>query len=129
MKLPRGSEEHFCDAESGITAAHWYNNSIVTIASSEYGVSPVVKAERYIASKKKHTNVLMPNAVHQYNQKMGGVDRLVKILHSTGLQFMRKVVLSNHHLPDYIMSKQCLDFCKRRRLQRRSVVIHTCCCC
>ncbi|XP_063872958.1 piggyBac transposable element-derived protein 2-like [Scylla paramamosain] len=52
MKLPRGSEEHFCDAESGIIAARWQDNGIVTIASSEYGVSPVVKAERYVASQK-----------------------------------------------------------------------------
>ncbi len=48
----------------------------VAIASSEYGVSPVVKAEPCVASQKKRMNVLMPNAMHQYNWKMGGVDRL-----------------------------------------------------
>ncbi len=37
MKLPGGSEEHFCDAESGIIAEGWHDNRIVTIASSEYG--------------------------------------------------------------------------------------------
>ncbi|KAK8379513.1 hypothetical protein O3P69_019442 [Scylla paramamosain] len=41
--------------EPGITAARWQDNGIVTIASSEYGVSSVVKAEHY--------------------RKMGGVDR------------------------------------------------------
>ncbi len=76
MKLSRGTEEHFCDAESGIIAARWQDNGIVTIASSEYGVSPLVKAERYVASQKKRMNVLMPNAIHQYNRKMGGVDRV-----------------------------------------------------
>ncbi len=75
-QCPRGSEEHFCDAESGITAARWHDNGIVTMASSEYGVSPVVKAECYVASQKKPMNVLMPNAIHQYIRKMGGVDRL-----------------------------------------------------
>ncbi len=76
MKLPRGSEEHYCDAESGIIAARWHDNGIVAITSSEYGVSPVVKAERYVASQKKRMNVLIPNVIHQYNRKMGGVDRL-----------------------------------------------------
>ncbi|XP_045109694.1 piggyBac transposable element-derived protein 3-like [Portunus trituberculatus] len=56
MKLPRGTEEHFCDAESGIIAARWQDNGIVTIASSEYGVSPLVKAERYVTSQKKRMN-------------------------------------------------------------------------
>ncbi len=67
MKLPRGSEEHFYDAELGIIAALWHDNGIVTIASSGYGVSLVVKAERYFASQKKRVNVFMPNAIHQYN--------------------------------------------------------------
>lgn len=45
MKLPRGSEEHFCDIETGTIAAS------VTLASG-YGVSPVVKAEGYVVSQK-----------------------------------------------------------------------------
>ncbi len=32
MKLPRGSEEHFCDAESAIITARWRDNGIITIA-------------------------------------------------------------------------------------------------
>ncbi len=76
MKLPRGSEEHFRDAESGIIAARWQDNGIVTFASSEYGVLPVAKAEPYVASQKKRMNALMPNAIHQYNRKMGGFDRV-----------------------------------------------------
>ncbi len=35
-----------------------------------------MKAERYIASQKKRVKVPMPNVIHQYNQKMGVVDRL-----------------------------------------------------
>ncbi len=76
MKLQRGSLEYYCDTESEIIAACWHDNGIVTVASSEYGVSPVVKAERYMASQKKRVKVPMPNVIHQYNQKMGGVDRL-----------------------------------------------------
>ncbi len=76
MKLQRGSLEHFCDGDSKIIAARWQDNGVVTVASSEYGVSPVVKAERYIASQKKRVKVSMPNVIHQYNQKLGGVDRL-----------------------------------------------------
>ncbi len=61
MKLQRGSVEHLCDTESQIIAARWHDNGIVTVASSEYGISPVVKAERYIASQKKRVKVPMPN--------------------------------------------------------------------
>ncbi len=65
MKLQRGSLEHYCDTEWEIIAARWHDNGIVTVASSEYGVSPVVKAERYIASQKKRVKVPMPNVIHQ----------------------------------------------------------------
>ncbi len=64
MRLPRGSEEYFCDADSEIIATRWDDNGIVTIASSEYGVSPVVKAERYVASQMKRMNVSMPSAIY-----------------------------------------------------------------
>ncbi len=76
MMLPRGSEEHFSNTDSHIIAAHWHDNGIVTIASSECGVSPVVKAECYVASQKTQMKVPMPNVIHQYNQKIGGVDKL-----------------------------------------------------
>ncbi|KAK3881612.1 hypothetical protein Pcinc_011469 [Petrolisthes cinctipes] len=75
-KSPRGSEEHFCDTSSQIVVVRWNDNGIVTIASSEHGVSPKVKAERYVASQKKRAKIPMPNAIHQYNKKMGGVDGL-----------------------------------------------------
>ncbi len=95
MKLPRGSEEHYCDAESGIIAARWHDNDIVTIASSEYGVSPVVKAELYVASQEKRMNVLMPSAIHQYNQKMGGVDRLDQNI----TQYLPSICEKKWHFP------------------------------
>ncbi len=50
MKLQRGSVEYFCDTESQIIVARWHDNGIVTDASSEYSISPVVKTERYIVS-------------------------------------------------------------------------------
>ena len=76
MKLPRGTEEHYCDADSQIAAVRWHDNGIVTMASSEFGVSPVVRAERYIASQRKRMKVPMPNVIHHYNKNMGVVDRM-----------------------------------------------------
>ncbi len=49
-----------------IIAARWHENGIVTVASSEYSVSPVVKAECYSASQKKRLKVPMPNVIHPY---------------------------------------------------------------
>ncbi|KAK3873841.1 hypothetical protein Pcinc_021172 [Petrolisthes cinctipes] len=70
-KSPRGSEEHFCDTSSQIVVVRWNDNGIVTIASSEHGVSPKVKVERYVASQKKRAKIPMSNAIHQYNKKNG----------------------------------------------------------
>ncbi len=116
MKLPRGSEEHFCNTDSQIIAARWHVNGIVTIASSEYGASPVVKAESYVACQKKRMQVPIPIVIHHYNQKMGVVDRLDQCTTQYRRSFRGKVVFTNHQLPDYSMCKQCLDFCKGRRI-------------
>lgn len=105
--MPRGSEEHFCDTESQISGARWHDNGIVTIASSEYGVSRVMKAERYVAPQKKRMKIPMPDVIHQYNQEMDGVDRLDHNIAQYRPSIRgKKVVLPNCQLPDYSMCQQ-----------------------
>jgi hypothetical protein len=54
----------------------WHDNSIVTVLSNEYGVNPIQKAQRYSVTAKRRIDIDQPHVIHQYNQFMGGVDRL-----------------------------------------------------
>ena len=49
---------------------------MVTLASNCYGVNPVRSASRWSNAEKKRISIDQPDVVYQYNQFMGGVDRL-----------------------------------------------------
>ena len=44
------------------------------MCSNSLGIDPKSTVQRYVASQKKKVNVQQPNAIHEYNQHMGGVD-------------------------------------------------------
>ena len=54
----------------------WYDNSIITVASTIDGLLPTKNVRRWSAKDRQHIQVTMPNAIAMYNQYMGGVDRM-----------------------------------------------------
>lgn len=54
----------------------WVDNSVVSVASTVYGMNPVTKALRYSSADQKKVEVPRPLVVAKYNQCMGGVDRM-----------------------------------------------------
>ena len=54
----------------------WCNNGVMCIASSQDGLHPMKRTERYSASQRKRVAVQMPNLIRQCNQNMGSVDRV-----------------------------------------------------
>lgn len=59
-----------------IHVTKWVDNSVVTVASSVYGMNPVTTALRYSSAEQKKVEVSRPLVVAKYNQCMGGVDRM-----------------------------------------------------
>ena len=54
----------------------WHDNSCVKVASTADRVQPITKARHWSSKEKKEVQILMPDAIHEYNRYMGGVDRL-----------------------------------------------------
>ena len=75
-KKARGTYCHAKDNDSGCILVCWNDNSVVTLASNCYGVNPVRSASRSSNAEKKRISIDQPDVVYQYNQFMGGVDRL-----------------------------------------------------
>lgn len=73
-KQNRGTMDFAFDKENGIAAVRWNDNSIVTVLSNHLMDQPITQAKRFDRKKRKHVNILMPNAIHKYNSTMGGVD-------------------------------------------------------
>lgn len=59
-----------------IHVTKWVDNSVVSMASTVYGMKPVTKALRYSSEEQKKVKVPRPLVVAKYNQHMGGVDRM-----------------------------------------------------
>ena len=76
MKQPRGTFEHVVHKDEGIIIARWVDNSVVTMASTVYGIQPTSTVQRYSQAAKKTVNVSRPFLIGEYNKSMGGTDRM-----------------------------------------------------
>lgn len=59
---------------TNIRAVQWYDNKVVTLASSYCGTEPVSKVKRFFKSENCKKEVECPDIVRVYNKHMGGVD-------------------------------------------------------
>ncbi|KAG8240399.1 hypothetical protein J437_LFUL002542 [Ladona fulva] len=60
----------------GIVITKWLDNSVVVVASTAYGVAPLMKVKRFCRKQKKIIQLSQPYAISQYNKHMGGTDRM-----------------------------------------------------
>lgn len=70
-KKERGSYDYRSD--DVVLCARWNDNSIVTVASNYYGISPMQKVNRWVKKEGKK-NIQQPYLITMYNKGMGGVD-------------------------------------------------------
>lgn len=75
-KQARGYTSSALEKESGILYVRWFDNSVVTMASTCYGVAPIRPVDRFSRKDKKTVPIPRPNVVMQYNKNMGGTDQM-----------------------------------------------------
>lgn len=73
-KQDRGSYSTTLEKRSGIQYIRWKDNSVVTVASTSYGVQPIQNVDRFSRSEKRKVPITRPHAILQYNKNMGGTD-------------------------------------------------------
>lgn len=78
-KLARGTFDYRSDGSTVIVK--WNDNSVVTIASNIYSVEPLKKVERRVRGQGR-IQVTQPYLLKKYNEGMGGVDLLDRMLSS-----------------------------------------------
>lgn len=74
QKKERGEYEGVIEKETGVMLVRWLDNSVVTVASTVYGISPITHVKRYSQAQRKIISVPMPHVISQYNANMGGTD-------------------------------------------------------
>lgn len=72
----RGSmeEKSVTLGSTDIRTVQWFDNKIVTLASSYCGTDPVRKVKRFFKSENTRKEIECPDIVRIYNKHMGGVD-------------------------------------------------------
>ncbi|MGH0143820.1 UNVERIFIED_CONTAM: hypothetical protein FKN15_007455 [Acipenser sinensis] len=63
------------DRSSNLVVCRWQDNSVVTIASTTYVVSPLMKATRWSAKECRYVETDVPNVMSNYNVTMGETDQ------------------------------------------------------
>ncbi|KAJ8937699.1 hypothetical protein NQ314_011755 [Rhamnusium bicolor] len=79
-KKRRGEYQHVIEKNSGILLMRWLDNSVVTMASTDAGVSPVGSVKRFSLAEKCNILVARPYCVAKYNQNMGGTDLMDEVI-------------------------------------------------
>lgn len=79
-KKSRGSYDFTFDKQNEVLLVRWNDNSVVTVATNNGSIEPIVAAKRYNRKEKKKVAITQPNVIAEYNQHMGGVD-----LHDNGI--------------------------------------------
>ena len=80
----RGAVEQSVQGDGQISFVKWYDNKPVILASSVVGELAMRQCLRWSKQRKGYINVSMPEIVKKYNEKMGGVDMLDRVIAHTG---------------------------------------------
>ena len=80
-KTPRGTYDYFTDTNNTVTVVRWNDNNIVNVmVSNKVGDNPTQKATRFSRQARQHIHTDQPALINHYNNTMGGVDRMDKII-------------------------------------------------
>lgn len=63
-----------------IATVKWFDNKPVHLASSAHGAEPTDECRRWDRNQKRYINVQRPAVVKEYNENMGGVDYLDRMI-------------------------------------------------
>lgn len=79
-KLCRGDFDFRCDGD--VYVCTWNDNAVVRVASNHLTHQPVGKTKRYSRVQHARIDVKQPHVIRRYNEGMGGVDLLDRLLGS-----------------------------------------------
>ncbi|XP_049772913.1 piggyBac transposable element-derived protein 3-like [Schistocerca cancellata] len=79
-KAGRGAADQSVRGDGQIAVIKWYDNKSVIVASSAEGKLPLGRCRRWSKQDKQYVNISRPLAIEKYNENMGGVDMLDRII-------------------------------------------------
>lgn len=79
-KFPRGFSEQTVRSDGKINVVQWYDQKPILIASTGLGVHPSDNCKRWSKKESKYLQVPRPNIIKSYNDSMGGIDLIDRMI-------------------------------------------------
>lgn len=79
-KLGRGTIKSKVRDDKKLTLIRWMDNKAITMASSAHTINPIHQCRRYSRPDQQYLNIPQPDVVKRYNEFMGGVDLLNRLV-------------------------------------------------
>lgn len=92
-----------------ISVVKWFDNKPVILTSSIHGKDPVDKCRRWSKQQKIYVEVNRPSIVSEYNDSMGGVDLLDRIIlyYRINARTRKWTVRLIFHMVDFAVASGC----------------------
>ncbi|KAL3248169.1 hypothetical protein MRX96_056582 [Rhipicephalus microplus] len=75
-------ESFHCKCDGAVYACRWNDNAVVTVSSNHLSHEPVESAKRFSRRSNKKVDIPQPHLIKKYNEGMGGVDVMDRLLGS-----------------------------------------------
>ncbi|KAL1249404.1 hypothetical protein QQF64_020409 [Cirrhinus molitorella] len=76
----RGTSSEVSTEDGKLCVVKWYDNKPVLLMSVVHGTQPEDTCQRWDKKMKQYVTVLRPSIVREYNNKMGGVDLMDRMI-------------------------------------------------
>ena len=108
----RGSFDTKVTKERDVACVRWYDNGMVHLISSFASAKPTDNVNRWSKAENKHISVVRPFMVKVYNECMGGVDKMDKMLSLYKIKTRTKkwTVRDIMHFVDFALSNAWLEY-------------------
>ena len=76
----RGSAALLVRQDHKVCFVKWHDNKAITLLSSKHGIEPTDTCRRWSKKEKKYIEVKRPMVIKHYNEKMGGIDLIDRMI-------------------------------------------------
>lgn len=111
-RLGRGSSDCLVRDDRQVAVTVWYDNILVLMGFSEFGVEPVSECQRYCRKEKKYINIPLPRVNEKYDEGMGGVDLDDQVIayYRNAYRTNKYTVRTIFHILDLVCSNSWLEY-------------------
>lgn len=123
----RGSYDVLVSHDKNICVVKWYDSKAIHFASSACGAEPHDLCKRWSKADNKYIEIKRPAVVKLYNENMGGIDLLDRVIAKYAMNSRTKkwTIRTIHHFFDFCVAASWLQYREdaiKRNLRRREIM-------